>query len=67
MVFFVDMNCDAPQDRALSDNNVKRTSGIFLAKAILNDECANPVIDCFPSVAFADLRRQQTNLICIVH
>jgi hypothetical protein len=45
MVFFVDMNYDERQDRTLSDNNTRRTNGIFLERAILNDECANPVID----------------------
>ena len=45
MVFFVDMNFDRRQGQTLSDDNTKRTSGIFLDKAILNEECANPVID----------------------
>ena len=54
MVFLVDMNCDALQDQTLSDNHAKRTSGIFLAKAILNEECANPVIDCTTSASFTD-------------
>ena len=52
MVFFVDMNCEVRQERTLTDKKMKRTNGIFLAKAILNEECANPVMDCIPSVGF---------------
>ena len=66
MVFFVDMNCDGYQGRALSDEKMGRTSGIFLTKAILNEECANPVIDYIPSAGFS-LPRKPMNLICVVH
>ena len=67
MVFFVDMNYAARQSQALSDKNMEQTSGIFLTKAILNEECANPVIDCVPSANFTNLRKRQPNLICVVH
>lgn len=46
----------------------KHTRGIFLAKAILNDACAKPVIDYALSgfTRFAALSRH-THFICIVH
>ena len=55
MVFFVDMNCDVLQDWTLPDEKMKRTNGIFLTKAILNEECATPVMDCVPSADFENL------------
>ena len=68
MVFFVDMNCDARQGRTISDDNPELTSGIFLDKAILNEECANPVIDYhFLANPTNPLKIKQTNLVCIVH
>ena len=67
MVFFVDMNCDTIQGRTLSDENMGRTSGIFLTKAILNEECANPVMDYIPSAISRNPCRKQTNLIRVVH
>jgi len=51
----------------LSDGKTKRTSGIFLTKAILNEECANPVIDCDLSAYFTNACRKQTNLVRVVH
>jgi hypothetical protein len=67
MVFFVDMNCDAYQGWIPSNKKPRRTSGIFLTKPILNEECANPVIDWIPSAYLTNPRRKQTNLICVVH
>jgi hypothetical protein len=67
IVFFVDMNCGVCQGRTLSEGEMKRTNGIFLAKAILKEECANPVIDCTPSVGFVNPWRKWVNLICIIH
>jgi len=67
MVFFVDMNCGAIQGRTLSDENTEQTSGILLAKAILNEEWANPVMDCIPSATSRNPCRKQTNLIRVVH
>ena len=46
---------------------MERTSGIFLTKAILNEEWANPVMDCIPSVNPTNSCGKQTNLVCVVH
>jgi len=67
MVFFVDMNCDVRQGQASTDEGMERTNGIFLAKPILNEECANPVMDYVPSACFMNACRKQTNLIRVVH
>jgi len=67
MVFFVDINCNARQDGAIPDERMKRTNGIFLTKAILNEECANPVMDYVPSADFTDPAIWNANLIGVVH
>jgi hypothetical protein len=67
MVFFVDMNYEWRQGRTLSDSDPERTSGIFLTKAILNEECANPVMDYIPSANFKNPFGERTNFVCVVH
>ena len=46
IVFLVDMNYITLMSKSVSHGDGRnRTRGIFLESAILNDECANPVID----------------------
>ena len=68
MVFLVDMNYhNTGEQTGEGRGGWGHTRGIFLESAILNDECAKPVMDCMKVRATFCTMTFATHLVCVVH